>query len=212
MPITVLADMILPNSLLSSTVSGRVKRTNTRVAHGDTGYMSINAVSAQALREYEVDTVPMRLEGWQLLQSFHEITFGGAYGFLIEDPADCVAKLSSIALMPAIGAAPAYYQLQRRYTDPRSGRHWERPVTRPQANSFQLFNADGTPFAGSHTLDVTTGRITASVDPSTLKWSGRFHIPVHFQEDELNWELVAPGAYDQRFVAGRGVILQEIRE
>lgn len=212
MPITVLADMILPNGLISSSVSGKIRRTNTRVAHGDTGFMSINAVSAQALREYEVDTVPMRLEGWQTLQSFHEITFGGAYGFLVEDPADCVAKLSSIALMPAVGAAPAYYQLQRRYIEPRSGRYWDRPVTRPQATSFQLFNADGSVFTGAYSLDSATGRITASADPATLKWSGRFYIPVHFQDDDLNWELVAPGGFDQRFVAGRGVILKEVRE
>jgi uncharacterized protein (TIGR02217 family) len=212
MPITVLADMILPNALISGELTGAIRRTNTRIAHGDTGYLSINAVSAQALREYTVNTVPMRLEGWQILQSFHEITFGGAYGFLIEDPADCVAKLSSIALMPAVGTTPAYYQLQRRYVEPKSGRYWDRPVTRPQATSFQLFNADGSVFTGTHSLDPDTGRITASSDPSTLKWSGRFYVPVHFQQNDLNWKLVAPGGYDQRFVAGDGVVLQEIRE
>lgn len=212
MPITVLADMILPNTIISSVTRGKIKRANARVALGDTGFMSVNAASAQGLREYEIDTVPMRLEGFQTLQAFHEVTFGGAYGFLIEDPSDCVATRSSIALMPAVGSEPAYYQLQRRYIDPKSGRYWDRPVTRPQAASFQLFNADGSVFTGSHSLYDATGRITASVDPATLTWSGRFWVPVHFQDDDLDWDLVAPGGFDQRFVASRGIILQEVRE
>lgn len=213
MPITVLDDMILPNALISSVARGKVKRTNTRVAHGDTGFMSINAASSQGLREYEVDTVPMRLEGFETLQAFHEITFGGVYGFLIEDPSDCVAKMSSIALVPVAGPIPSYYQLQRRYIEPKSGRYWDRPVTRPQASSFQLFNADGSVFTGSYTLDATTGRIAfPGGDPTTLKWSGRFYVPVHFQTDDLDWDLIAPGGYDQRFVASRSVILEEVRE
>lgn len=212
MPITVLADMILPNALISSSVTGRIRRTNTRVPHGDTGHMSINAVSAQALREYEIDTVPLGLAGWQTLQSFHEITFGGAYGFLLEDPADCVAHLDSITRIPATLTTPAYCQLMRRYKDPRSGRFWDRPVTRPQESSFKLQYLDGAPYLGEYEIDFVTGRISSPGDPTTLLWSGRFYTPVHFQQDELNWEVIAPGAYEQRFVAGRGVILQEIRE
>jgi uncharacterized protein (TIGR02217 family) len=212
MPITVLADMILPNSVISSGVRGKIKRTNTRTPHGETGYMTVNAVSSQALREFELGTVPMRLEDWQRVQAFHEITLGGAYGFLIEDPADCVTATGAIVLMPAIGSAPAYYQLVRRYIDPKSGRYSDRPITRPQLSTFQLLNSNGTAYTSTYTLDTTTGRITASADPTTLTWSGRFHTPVHFQADDLDWDLIAPGGYDQRFVAGPSVILEEVRE
>jgi uncharacterized protein (TIGR02217 family) len=210
MPITVLADMILPNSVISSGVRGKIKRTNTRTPHGETGYMTVNAVSSQALREFELGTVPMRLEDWQRVQAFHEITLGGAYGFLIEDPADCVTATGAIVLMPAIGSAPAYYQLVRRYIDPKSGRYSDRPITRPQLSSFTL-TSSGTPAAG-YTLDATTGRITGIGDPATLQWTGRFYTPVHFQADDLDWDLIAPGGYDQRFVAGPSVILEEVRE
>ena len=212
MPITVLADMILPNSVISAGVRGKIKRTNSRVEHGETGYMSINAVSSQGLREYELGTVPLSIDAWQTLQSFHEITLGGAFGFLLEDPSDAMASYSAITLVPAAGASPAYYQLQRRYVEPKSLRYSDRPITRPHAASFKLFNADGSPFTGSHTLDPLTGRITASVDPSTLVWSGRFYVPVHFQSDDLDWDLVIAGSYDQRFLAGPSVVLQEIRE
>jgi uncharacterized protein (TIGR02217 family) len=180
------------------------------VEHGETGYMTINAVSSQALREFELGTVPMRIEDWQRVQAFHEITLGGAFGFLIEDPADCIAKNSAIVQMPAIGATPAYYQLVRRYVDPTSGRYSDRPITRPQLSSLVLATSGGTPAVG-FTVDPATGRVTGS-DPTALTWSGRFYTPVHFQSDDLDWDLIAPGGYDQRFVAGPSVVLQEIRE
>lgn len=210
MPITVLADMILPNFVISSGVRGKVKRRNTRVEHGETGFMSINAVSSQALREYELGTVPMQIAAWERVQAFHEITLGGTYGFLIEDPSDCMTTTGAIVQMPAIGAAPAYYQLVRRYVDPGSLRYSDRPITRPQLASLQFFNANGSPAAGP-TVDPLTGRVTGG-DPTALIWSGRFYVPVHFQSDDLDWDLIAPGGYDQRFLAGPQVILQEIRE
>lgn len=210
MPITVLADMILPNSVLSSGVRGKVKRTNSRIQQGETGYMSINAVSSQALREFELGTVPLKIEDWQRIQAFHEITLGGAYGFLIEDPSDCIATGGAIVQMPAIGAAPAYYQLMRRYVDPKSGRYSDRPITRPQLSSLVLATNGGTPATG-FTVSALTGRVTGG-DPTALTWSGRFYTPVHFQADDLDWDLVVAGGYDQRFVAGPSVVLSEIRE
>lgn len=212
MPITVLADMVLPNFVISSGVRGKLKRTNSRVEHGETGYMTVNAHSAQALREYELGTVPMKIEAWERIQAFHEITLGGTYGFLIEDPSDCVVELGGGAIveMPAIGAAPAYYQLVRRYVDPGSLRYSDRPITRPQASSVRILNANGTPATG-FTFDPLTGRVMGG-NPIALTWSGRFYVPVHFQSDNLDWDLIAPGGYDQRFLAGPSVVLQEIRE
>jgi uncharacterized protein (TIGR02217 family) len=210
MPITVLADLILPNSVISSGVRGKIRRTNSRVQHGETGYMTVNAVSSQALREFELGTVPLRLEDWQTVQAFHEITLGGAFGFLIEDPADCMTATGAIVLMPAVGGSPAYYQLVRRYIDPKSGRYSDRPITRPQLSTFAL-TTGGAPVTG-YTLDATTGRIAGIGDPAALVWSGRFYTPVHFQSDDLDWDLIAPGGYDQRFVAGPSVVLQEVRE
>jgi uncharacterized protein (TIGR02217 family) len=210
MPITVLADMILPNSVISSGVRGKVKRRNTRVEHGETGFMSINAVSSQALREYELGTVPMPIAAWERVQAFHEITLGGTYGFLIEDPSDCMTTTGAIVQMPAIGATPAYYQLVRRYVDPTSGRYSDRPITRPRLSSISL-STSGLPVTG-YTIDATTGRITGPGNPTALTWSGRFYVPVHFQADDLDWDLIAPGGYDQRFLAGPSVVLQEIRE
>jgi uncharacterized protein (TIGR02217 family) len=226
MPITVLADMILPNSIISAGVRGKIRRTNSRVQHGETGYISINAVSSQGLREYELGTVPLRIEDWERVQAFHEITLGGTYGFLIEDPSDGIvtADSSAVAYEPAIYhpegggyfTGTTHYQLQRRYVDPTSLRYSDRPITRPRASGFALYRSGVLVSPSSYTLDATTGHITMSsmslADAATLTWTGHFYVPVHFQSDDLDWDLVIAGGYDQRFLAGPSVVLQEIRE
>jgi uncharacterized protein (TIGR02217 family) len=226
MQIEVLADMILPNSVISSGVRGKLKRTNTRIPLGETGRMSINAAGSQALREYELGTVPLRIEAWERVRAFHEITLGGAYGFLIEDPSDNVvaAAASAVSYEPAVFhpegggffTGATHYQLQRRYVDPTSARYSDRPITRPRATGFALYRSGVLVSPSTYTLDATTGQITMTSmsleDAATLTWAGHFYVPVHFQSDDLDWDLVIAGGYDQRFLAGPSVILQEIRE
>lgn len=205
MPITVLADVIMPNSVLSSGVKGKNMRLNSRVGLNN-GYESINVIWSRTLRQYEVGTVPMLVSQWQALEALHEITEGGAYGFLMQDPKDC--EVSGGVVLAIEGGG---YQLYKRYTDTGSGRTKDRIITRPMAQNL-VVTSNGTPV--SYVLDVTTGRLTVagSPDPATLRWSGRFYVPVHFMEDAIDWELVAPGAASQRLLAGPSVILQEIRE
>jgi uncharacterized protein (TIGR02217 family) len=66
----------------------------------------------------------------------------------------------------------------------------------------------------------TTGRTvtaagTARMFPQadeTLTWSGEFYVPVHFANDDIDWEIMVAGTYDNRVVAGPSVVLQEVRE
>ncbi|KEH10799.1 hypothetical protein GY14_02650 [Delftia tsuruhatensis] len=45
-----------------------------------------------------------------------------------------------------------------------------------------------------------------------LAWSGGFYVPVQFQSDELDWDIVRGGDYDGRLMVGPNVILVEVRE
>jgi uncharacterized protein (TIGR02217 family) len=47
---------------------------------------------------------------------------------------------------------------------------------------------------------------------ATLTWDGDFYVPVHFANDEIDWEVLVGGTYDNRVVAGPSVVLQEVRE
>ncbi len=206
MPITVYSDVILPDSVISAGVSGKNMRMNSRIAMNN-GYESINQIWARTLRQYQLGIKPMSLTAWQAIQAIHEITEGGAYGFLMEDPSDC-----QVSGGVATSLTSTTFQLKKRYTDAGSSRTKDRNITRPRSSGFTI-TTSGTPIV-SYTLDVTTGIITIPAAPSaaTLAWSGKYYVPVHFQEDFIDWEIVMPGADAGRLLAGPSVVLQEIRE
>jgi len=205
MAITVFSDVVLPNSLIAAGVRGKNIRRNDRV-QTDSGVESINVAWTSTLRQFEIGIIPLRVDQWQVLETLHEITDGGAYGFLMEDPKDnYVASGGALSLIE-----PGIYQLIKRYTDPASGRTKDRRITRPKG-VITVFE-DGAPTAVD--VDASNGRVTidGSPDADTLTWTGSFYLPVHFLDDAIDWELVAPGSNDARFAAGPSVILQEIRE
>ena len=79
MAITVLSDVILPTSLLTSGVRGKQMRNNTR-SEASNGSAIININWSKTLRQYELGCVPMTVAQWQALEGLHEVTEGGAYG------------------------------------------------------------------------------------------------------------------------------------
>lgn len=207
MTITVLNDVFPPRLVLAAGIKGKQMRMNSRV-RTDSGRQYANQIWTQTLRQYEIGFVPMRLEGWEAISALHEVTAGGAYGFLLEDPIDHAVTVANGRMELVSGAV---YQLQKRYTI--ASRSEDRRITRPNASTFVPYY-DGAEIL-SYTLDADTGQITlgaAVADASLLSWSGRFYVPVHFMDDFLDWNLAAPGSADQRFVAGPTALLQEIRE
>lgn len=207
MALTVYSDVIVPNNILTAGVQGKNMRANTRVPLGDTGFMTINAVWNNSLRQYTLGVAPMSLTNWQAIQALFEVTKGGAYGMLLEDPVDHSCTTGVATLVSA-----GVYQLWKRYTNAASSRFHDRKITRPRLAGFAI-TTSGTPIT-SYTLDVTTGQITIPSAPSaaTLAWTGLFYVPVHFMEDSIDWDLVAGGSDDQRFLAGPSVVLSEVRE
>ena len=206
--ITVYSDVIVPNNILTAGgVQGQSIRVNSRVPLGDTGYMAINAVWADTMRQYTMGIKPMSLTNWQAIQALFDVTKGGAFGMLMEDPVDHSCTTGVATLVSA-----GVYQLWKRYTNAVSSRTYDRKITRPRLAGFAI-TTSGTPIT-SYTLDVTTGQITIPSAPSasTLAWTGLFYVPVHFMEDSINWTLVAGGSSDQRLLAGPSVVLDEVRE
>jgi uncharacterized protein (TIGR02217 family) len=211
--ITVFSNVVLPNAVIQAGVRGKQIRRNSRVTTVN-GAEHINIVWSQTLREFEIGIVPMLRTAWQDIEALHEITEGGAYGFLMEDPKDqAVAAGEGVV----VGLTSTTFQLNKRYMDAGSGRSKNRKITRPRAAGFVLTYL-GAPFVSPthYTLDANTGVIT-TVDPGLIAanfaWTGRFYVPVHFLEDSIDWSMVISGpTTDARFLAGPSVILQEIRE
>jgi uncharacterized protein (TIGR02217 family) len=204
--ITVYADVILRNSVLTSGVQGRNIRQNRRVELVS-GFKQVNSQWEQTLREYDWETIPLQRSDWNYLESLHEVTDGGAFGFLMEDPKDMKASITEGVVA---GLTSTTFQLYKRYTH--ASRTKDRKITRPRTTDL-IVEISGIPTV-SYTLDTTTGIITIPAAPSAanVTWSGRFYVPVHFKNDAIDWSLIAGGAEDARYMAGPSVILQEIRE
>ena len=209
MSIIVLSDIIAPNSLWSAGVRGKQIRRNQRV-QVQSGEMQINVGWSRTLRQYEIGSVPLSVEQWQTLEGLHEVTEGGAYGFLLQDPKDSSVTDASGKVV-ATGGANTYQLLQRK-TAAGGTRVYDRVITRPRAASFVL-KISGTP-TGSYTLNDETGVVTIPAGPAagSVTWSGIFYVPVHFETDDIDWELVRAGAADTRLMAGPSVLLTEVRE
>lgn len=210
MAIIVLPDVLLPNSVLAAGVRGKNMRQNSRVPT-DGGFESVNIVWTQTLRQYELGIAPMRAAQWQAIEAIHEITEGGAYGFLMEDPKD-----RAVSNGVAIDAAAAgTYQLYKRYTDAGSGRTKDRKITRPRAAGFAVSVSGSLLLPAAYSLDEHTGILTIPAAPlaANIAWAGIFYVPVHFLDDSIDWELVAAGPdLDGRFLSGPSLVLQEVRE
>jgi uncharacterized protein (TIGR02217 family) len=210
MSILVFSDLVLRHAVISGALKGRQIRKNQRVTTAN-GFESINILVDRTLREYEFGSIPLQRADWDYIESIFEITEGGAYGFLLEDPKDFsaaseTAYVRTTGVLAALGGGT--YQLYKRYTHLASGRYKDRKITRVDATKFQAFAFGGSPQTG--TVDPATGIATITGTPMT--WTGRFYVPVHFQSDVIDWDLVAPGPEEVRYFSGPNVVLEEIRE
>lgn len=208
--LTVYADVIVSDLLISAGVTGRQMRRNTRV-QSPNGRMRINVDQPRTMRQYEFGTVPLTLDQWQLLEGLYEITDAGAYGMLMRDPKDASAKLTDGRVSLVSGTT---YQLQKRYSVVGSTRTKDRKITRPFAAGFTLQSSGVTVSPASYTLNDVTGTIVIPSAPSAslLTWSGVFYVPVHFRDDIIDWDVVRSGSYESRFIAGPSVVLDEVME
>jgi len=75
---------------------------------------------------------------------------------------------------------------------------------------------------GAFTLTISTATTGLTATGGTafkypqaseaIAWSGRFYVPVHFMNDQLDWDLVRSGPTDTRLIAGPSVALMQVLE
>ena len=206
MSITVLASSLLPNGIIEAAgLKGKSMRRNDRVSTSS-GAQSANILWTQSLREYEFGFIPMKRSIWQQIEALFEITQGGAYGFLLKDPKDSSATAGE-GVVTALTSTT--FQLWKRYSTPAiTGTTFDRKITRPQNGTLVI-----TPTPDS--IDYDTGIITIVSAPGagSVSWAGNFYVPVHFQNDMIDWAMVAPNTDpDSRYIVGPNILLEEIRE
>jgi len=176
--ITVYANVILPNRVVVAGLRGKSMRRNTRV-QSNNGRQQVNIDWSRSLRQYELGFAPLPLSVWQTLEGLFEVTEGGAYGFLLEDPKDVTVATTEGLLYPyvsalvgaiGLGYGVPVYKLYKRYTSAGSTRTKDRPITRPQTTPALL--RGGSPVtigasAGNAAIDLDTGTVTFVADSSS---------------------------------------------
>lgn len=179
--LTVYNDVILPHSVIAAAgLQGRNQRNNTR-RQSQAGYQNINVNWARTLRQYDLGFIPMLPAVWRSIEGIHEVTEGGAYGFLLTDPKDSTAAAteglmyptSSTTLLGAIGLGYGVptYRLYKRIAAVGTTRTKDRAITRPLLAGNVLKRDAATVVlgagAGQAALNVDTGTVTFVADSSS---------------------------------------------
>jgi uncharacterized protein (TIGR02217 family) len=177
--VAVLADVLLPEPIVElAGLRGRNSRNNRRTAN-QAGYVQANIVWTETLRRYELGFIPMTQAEWQTIEAIHEVTAGGAYGFLMLDPKDSAVAAAAGLLQPLLAGANVgtighgyglpTYQLHKRYQVMDGTRTRDRRITRPTGATVLR---GGSPVtvgvaAGNCALDAATGIVTFVADASS---------------------------------------------
>jgi uncharacterized protein (TIGR02217 family) len=182
--VAVYSDVILPASVVASGIRGQQMRKNQRVST-QSGYMQANVQWSRTLRKFTLGVLPMTVPNWRAIEGLFEVTEGGAYGFLMQDPKDQdVAAGEGLlqgytsATAALVGTAGTGYgvpslRLLKRYTSVGSSRTKDRRISRPKAQAITRNGAavNVGASAGDISIDSTTGTITFVPDVSQLAFS-----------------------------------------
>ncbi|HWT21695.1 MAG TPA: hypothetical protein VN280_22565 [Variovorax sp.] len=168
MSITVLSDVIIPQSVVMAGIVGRITRKNDRSVNQG-GYATANVVRDVSMHEYTMGVKPMLLAAWEAIRGIYEVTDAGAYGMLLEDPVDAVVTAAQGALIgymtgmqsgvSGFGNGTPNYSLQKVYTAFGSTRKRARDITRPMGAPAIL--RGGSPVV----VGVAPGNISISAGP-----------------------------------------------
>lgn len=209
MSITILTDVIVPERFFVAGVTGKQMRRNQR-ARVDSGRMRINIAQEDTMRTFNFTNAPLTVSDWQEFEGLYEVTDAGAYGCLCKDPKDQKATDWPVTLISG-----STYQAIKRYTYSGSAQTRERSIRHLHVDTFVLKIAGVvTSSPADYTLNENTGVITIPSNPtaSTVTWSGIFYVPVHFERDDIEWDLVVAGPPDARRISGQSIVLVEVHE
>ena len=177
MAITIYNDVIWPCNITAAGMRGKKIRRNQRTEN-QAGEAEVVQVWVRSLREYEVGIVPLTATQWEAIEGLFDITGGGAYGMLLQDPKDSSVTASQGLLYPVVagdlggtiglGYGVPSYRLHKRYAAAGTTRTYDRLITRPK--SVALLRG-GSPVtigvsAGNAALDSDTGTVTFVADSS----------------------------------------------
>ena len=136
------------------------------------------------LQRYDIShAVKTVAERDTLIATFYAAA-GRANGFRFKDYADYQATVANGALVLISGSN---YQLVKNYAF--GAVTQQRKITKPVSGTLTISGG------GSYTVDYTTGIVTKTSGAAPTAWAGEFDVPVRFDSDQMQIEILTPNAF-----------------
>jgi uncharacterized protein (TIGR02217 family) len=184
-------------------------RWKTRKGVAASGKRSANREWSAPLQRFNITQSVKTNSDFEELRSFFYVVSGAYDGFRFKDWSDFECTQDNSFLTLNTLASPDAWQIQRKYVVGARTylRDIYKPVTTGQVRRFRA----GVWSNATATVDVTTGLadISGHVGGDIYAWIGEFDVPVAFENDEMEAEIVDKG--DEYLVRWPNILVEEIR-
>lgn len=187
---------------------------STTKAKVQSGRRNANRNWSAPLHRYNVSHAVKTNDDFEAVRAFFYVVSGAYDGFRFKDWSDYEATRDNSALAFVAGNE---WQMQRVYTV--GSRSFARTITKPCASPAPVVwrRRSGvwsvvTPVGSPTAIDYTTGRvsITGHLAGDVYAWVGQFDVPVAFESDEMEAEIVDQGD-GEYLVRWPSIVLEEVR-
>ena len=173
---------------------------STDVQEGLSGFEVRSANWEDSRHRFNATPGIRTLEHLRLVRAFHYACNGMEIGFLLRDWSDYEATQTASMITDGGGAfergvtqevpdsSGFVFQMQKLYSN--GYREHRRTIRRPQSGTVTVYNSSGVLMTSGYSVNYTTGRITLDVEDDPPYWAGSFYVPVRFESDAIDWELI----------------------
>lgn len=170
-------DVRLPDDIERGAVGGPV--FNTEITDLRSGFEQRRAVWSRARQRWDIGYAIQHAVDYHRVRDFFYARQGRFRGFRFKDWSDYSVTDEQFAVADGTSTV---YRLVKEYTS--GGVTYVRLITRPVM---------GATASGGGAIDLGTGAVTYGAAPASgtaLTWTGEFDVPVRFDVDELNANIL----------------------
>lgn len=198
--------LVFDNVLLNNTSDGGILNysairggpvaSTSVVRNPFSGTSQRNVNRLDRLRRYTIDTALLTQQEFNNLIEFWECRDAMARAFLMRDMRDFWASrdgsprtpIATPMLFGTGDGATVYFGLYKTYSS--GGVTRTRRIIKPISGTVTIYKNDVAMTTG-YSIDYATGIVSIGIAPAlndTLKWTGRFYVPVRFESDTFDGE------------------------
>ena len=178
-------------------ISGGPEASTAVLTNPFSGVSQRNVNRLDRIRRYNINTALLTQQQLNNLREFWECRDAIARAFLMRDMTDFWASrdgsptqpINTPMLFGTGDGAQVYFGLYKTYSS--GGVTRTRRIIKPVSGTVTIYKNDVALLTG-YSIDYDTGIVSIGIAPAmgdTLKWTGRFYVPVRFESDVFNAEM-----------------------